>query len=522
MRLRRKLFIALGTVLAAAIVIPWIVHWRLRAINEAYIRELVARGEPMTRPQVTPLAVPAAENSADVFLRAAAQLAADTSLLETNFLVAMLPVVPGIALAGSQQTAAVGYGSTNSWAEIAAAVAQNQTALKLLQKVATHPAFDFHINYQKGLGDGMDFTNLHLIELKKAGRYLAAAAMLDLHGRDLDGAVSNQKAQLTLIYAMQKERYVVTDLVGMAMLSDAQRITWEILQATGITEAQLADLQNAWARVNYAKGEPEALAMERVTGEITLQQWRGSMPKIRHYLELKSAMRENMGLPEPADSLWEHYGTTAKAWLWQYWWSYPDELRSLKGFDVLLDTARFVVTNGGFQTALKTQEARLETLQITNVPQDIFSLTFSFAAIDDFHSLMSASILSLAGTTKRIMTAETARQMTITAIALQRFKLAHGHYPEHLAGLVPEFLTAVPPDPVDGHPLRYRRESGGTFLLYSVGENGVDDGGDPSPAGHGTPKTFFWQDSQALDWVWPQATTADGVQFIYTPATGAK
>ena len=121
-----------------------------------------------------------------------------------------------------------------------------------------------------------------------------------------------------------------------------------------------------------------------------------------------------------------------------------------------------------------------------------------------------------------LMRAETARQMTITAIALQRFKLAHGHYPEHLVGLVPEFLTAIPMDPVDGQPLRYHRESGGTFLLYSVGENGVDDGGDPSPAGHGTPKTFYWQDSQALDWVWPQATTADGVQFIYTPATGAK
>ena len=34
---------------------------------------------------------------------------------------------------------------------------------------------------------------------------------------------------------------------------------------------------------------------------------------------------------------------------------------------------------------------------------------------------------------------------------------------------------------MDGKPLKYKLKSDGTFILYSVGEDGLDDGGDPNP-----------------------------------------
>ena len=48
-------------------------------------------------------------------------------------------------------------------------------------------------------------------------------------------------------------------------------------------------------------------------------------------------------------------------------------------------------------------------------------------------------------------------------------------------------LEAVPLDPYDGQPLRYRRLADG-IAVYSIGKNGVDDGGDTTNAGnpHGT------------------------------------
>lgn len=79
------------------------------------------------------------------------------------------------------------------------------------------------------------------------------------------------------------------------------------------------------------------------------------------------------------------------------------------------------------------------------------------------------------------------------ALALERFRLKHGILPQTLSGLVPEFLTTVPLDVIGGVPLHYSpRPDGSGFILYSIGANGVDDGGvmNHSPEKDG-------------DWVWP-------------------
>lgn len=66
-----------------------------------------------------------------------------------------------------------------------------------------------------------------------------------------------------------------------------------------------------------------------------------------------------------------------------------------------------------------------------------------------------------------------------TGIALERHRLKHGAHPESLEALVPEFLPHIPPDPYDGQPLRYRRrdDDGGSPLVWSIGQNGLDEGG---------------------------------------------
>ena len=64
-----------------------------------------------------------------------------------------------------------------------------------------------------------------------------------------------------------------------------------------------------------------------------------------------------------------------------------------------------------------------------------------------------------------------------TALALERYRLVHaGQLPATLAALVPQFLPAVPTDPFDGHPLRYRLLPKG-YAVYSIGSDAKDDGG---------------------------------------------
>ena len=67
------------------------------------------------------------------------------------------------------------------------------------------------------------------------------------------------------------------------------------------------------------------------------------------------------------------------------------------------------------------------------------------------------------------------RRVTLTALAAQRFRLAEGRVPKTLVELVPTYLDAVPIDPFDNQPLRYRLLEKG-FVVYSIGDDGIDDG----------------------------------------------
>jgi len=64
-----------------------------------------------------------------------------------------------------------------------------------------------------------------------------------------------------------------------------------------------------------------------------------------------------------------------------------------------------------------------------------------------------------------------------TSLAVERYRLANDALPDSLSTLVPKFLDAVPIDPFDGQPLRYKKLAKGC-VVYSVGEDGKDDGGD--------------------------------------------
>ena len=64
------------------------------------------------------------------------------------------------------------------------------------------------------------------------------------------------------------------------------------------------------------------------------------------------------------------------------------------------------------------------------------------------------------------------------ALALRQYKLDHGAYPASLDALVPGHLDIPLSDPFTGEPYHYRSEGEG-YVLYSVADDGVDNGGTP-------------------------------------------
>jgi len=69
-------------------------------------------------------------------------------------------------------------------------------------------------------------------------------------------------------------------------------------------------------------------------------------------------------------------------------------------------------------------------------------------------------------------------RLIMVELALRCFKSEQGNPPKGLDQLVPHHLQAVPKDPFSGRPLIYRPQ-GTNWLLYSVGQDRVDDGGKP-------------------------------------------
>jgi hypothetical protein len=95
--------------------------------------------------------------------------------------------------------------------------------------------------------------------------------------------------------------------------------------------------------------------------------------------------------------------------------------------------------------------------------------------------------------------AQTALDMAIVASACERYHRARGELPETLGSLSPDWVAKLPVDVMDGEALRYRRDDGDRFTLYSVGWNQGDDGGRTAgrrSAGDGS------IDKAEGDWVW--------------------
>ena len=71
------------------------------------------------------------------------------------------------------------------------------------------------------------------------------------------------------------------------------------------------------------------------------------------------------------------------------------------------------------------------------------------------------------------------RRLLVAELAIKAYRIERGELPDRLDDLIPEYLPAVPTDPYteEKAPLIYRRTDD-KYLLYSVGLNGRDDGGE--------------------------------------------
>ena len=338
-----------------------------------------------------------------------------------------------------------------------------------------------------GGADILQMPRLPLVAERQAGQWLWGAVVNGLHQGELDAALTNLHAMIKLSQWLEEDWMLVNQMIRVALANLALAATWEALQAPGWNDEQLAALQQEWQRGRYLAQFERTFEMERA---IAL-----------HYFAEARKGRTNAASQRIFGAV--ILTNTATAFtefvyvpMWRLAWSQGDERFYLEETQPTLDALRVGARTRSWQqmiVGLTNSAARMEA-RLTPFNRYRFLLT-------------QMAVPSWGKACEKVMQLETWRQMTLAAIALRRHELKRGREPESLSALVPEFLAEVPWDYMDGKPLRYRRQDEGSFVLYSVGQNGVDDGGDSSPVAPWN--GCSWWNSRDL--IWPLAELSNEV-----------
>jgi hypothetical protein len=114
----------------------------------------------------------------------------------------------------------------------------------------------------------------------------------------------------------------------------------------------------------------------------------------------------------------------------------------------------------------------------------------------------------------RTADSEARRRLVVTALALERYRLEKGAYPNSLAELTPKWLAVAVADFMDGKPLHYEATSDRHFTLYSVGLDCTDGGGDMR-------QVKYWHEENGartysrgpeIDLVWPRPASPTEIE----------
>jgi hypothetical protein len=481
----------IGATLLALGGLPVAAHYRAKGRLKAYKLQLQTSGEKLTAAELRPALSSAAIATAADLTAAAGGFRASYSNAPLMRLLA-----PGRALAACRQSELPTDESTNIWPGLDLLRAQAESPLAEVRGVLSQaPDFGFNLNYNSG-------ANLllpHLARIKAAAQWLSLAATVKLHEGKVSESFGDLEALTRLGVRFSQEPIMISELVRLAVAAIAINTTWEALQVPGWRDDQLQTLQALWQQVDLLTQAEAALAMERLFSEDMFSAGRQSFAGVNFQpggtpsglAELTEIGKQV--IEDPPEGFKAALHRYPGYWAWKYWQSYEDEMLNDLVYQAGIEAARRAKAFGSINVAIDDLAGTLDHLRTRYKAGGRW---LGYSAGTGLNRFLV-----------RIRAIEMQRCLLIAAIGLKRYELKHGVYPPNLGALSPDFIDQTPRDPIDGRPLRYRLNSDGAPLLYSIGENGIDDGGDPAPPTE-APRQWW----RARDAVWPWPATAEQVQ----------
>lgn len=359
------------------------------------------------------------------------------------------------------------------------------------------------IRYELNAGHGMAMLLRHLAPLKNLATALSQRAMVNLHDGETAAAWTNLLAVTRLATAWEVEPVEVSHLVRLSLAGIGFNLTWQMLQTNAWSEAELSQLQREWEAVDYFKDLSELTAFTRAAAVAACQQERTET------LEIGAQVKEMVRVPRYAWSMLKDLHRQVR---YRQGGSYEDEVALLQFYR---DRELEMRTNAACSTWRQMQPLP----GVTNLSFFQSKHPSRIQSMLNLRSMSGAAMRSGPSFLLRVAEGEMRRRLIITALALERYQRQNKDYPNTLAELQPEFIQAVPLDFSDGQPLRYRRRAEGDFVLYSIGSDGVDDGGQMPRLRRDFPipdETMIpgWVKAKA-DIVWPRAATITEVEEFH-------
>jgi hypothetical protein len=312
----------------------------------------------------------------------------------------------------------------------------NRQALELLHKGAAIE----HSRYPVDLSRGFDVFMPDLSNIRDGARLLTLEAVIHAE----DGKPSQAAGSIISIFglarSLSEEPILISQLVRIACQALAVSALEHVINRTEFTDEQLADLSQTLVKAEDPCAMSRAFVGERCMG---LSIFKMPAAQILRTVDVRSQ-------------------TPAVGGIALYKFSGLADMDIIAYTDVMNDYLKAIQLPPHERLeAVDVIEENIEKISKIHIYTRLFLPGFSRCTTIDVRIAA------------QLRTAQ-------TGLAVQRYRLASDRLPDSLAELVPTYLDAVVKDPFDGKELRYKKLETG-FVVYSIGEDGNDDGGKEKP-----------------------------------------
>jgi len=376
--------------------------------------------------------------------------------------------------------------------EVLQELSEFDSLLNELRTASDRPYSRFNIRYEEENAAAVLLP--HLGVMNRMVRILQLRASAELALDQSAAATDDLVFALRLTDAVKDEPILISCLVRMNELNLVLQALWEGIADQKFSEAQLAELQQRLSGFDFLAETRRGMEADRAAlgnGVFDfVRRWPSQRASVVGVLD---EFGDQVGIV-PLESLALRLSPAG--------WIYLEQLQYNHIFQDQILPMVDVPTRRVLPDAVAAHQAALDRL-FTGKWYELF-----------WHHRMFSRVLlpALAVVPARGARAQSSVDLAVVACAIERSRLAKGHYPTTLNELVPEFIARVPRDVIDGQPLRYHLADN-RYVLYSIGWNQKDDGGEYPPKATRDRRLLRGiapGETASGDWVWrfPAKTAA--------------